>query len=97
MGIDEITLVNSTSCRFIKNTLQNGKRYNVKAELCFKELISKNQNMFQGTQGFKNDCIELAKLNLARQALFLEKNLTKNSIKLTQMIYDKELDNFYKV
>lgn len=95
-AIEEIFLVNDTSCPFIKSIIEQEKGFETKAEEVMLDLLIDNYATIMGGSSLTEKKKKLAKLNIQQQALdilsheMLLPTITRSQIKLKGLITTKE-------
>jgi len=73
-GIDEIIIVNDTSCRFIRAALNNESGFGTHYETIIRQLIDQNMPTINTISEFDDKVIKLEELNIKRQAEVMRNN-----------------------
>lgn len=95
-AIEEIFIVNDTSCPFIKNILEQEKGFDTKAEQIMLTILIDNYSTIMAGTSLADKKKRLAKLNVQRQALDILSNelllstITQSQIRLKGLITTKE-------
>ena len=84
-SITDIFIVNDTSCRFIKNVLENEKSFETFSEHTLSKLLISNYSIVTDNTSVTNKKKALAELNVKRQI----EELMNDTLLLQQIIHDK--------
>lgn len=95
-AIEEIFIVNDTSCPFMKSILEQEKGFETKAEQIMLDLLIENYSTIMAGTSLNDKKKNLAKLNIQRQALDILSNelllstISQSQIRLKGLITTKE-------
>ena len=95
--VGSIFIVNDYKCTFIQNALFHKKDFNTKSEQVLKYLIRSNREDITSLISADDKAIELAKLNIYRQAFelmevaFIGNRIQDGLIKVFGLVYDLSL------
>ena len=98
-----IYIVNDINCTFIQNTLSSGTNHKTKAEIALAELYLNNIDSLEKLNSEDEKALQLAKLNIYRQAndlkstAFLGSKIDSGQIVLKGVLYHKEKNEFTEI